>query len=109
MTRVMSFVHAGVLLLSVFTLGPLIGRIPLAALAGVLMITAWRMNEWESIHFFTRTRLKHAIVGVLVTLSAPARLATKNRSGDRPVLPASGPAMKRKPATNRAANTANTP
>ena len=40
MTRIMSFVHAGVLLLSVFALGPLIGRIPLAALAGVLMVTA---------------------------------------------------------------------
>ena len=74
MTRVMSFVHAGVLLLSVFALGPLIGRIPLAALAGVLMITAWRMNEWESIHFFTRTRLKHAIVGVLVTMVATVAL-----------------------------------
>ena len=74
MTRVMSFVHAGVLLLSVFALGPLIGRIPLAALAGVLMITAWRMNEWESIHFFTRTRLKHAIVGVLVTMIATVAL-----------------------------------
>src|SRR5205085_1162725 len=74
MTRVMSFVHAGVLLLSVFALGPLIGRIPLAALAGVLMITAWRMNEWESIHFFTRTRLKHAIAGVLVTMVATVAL-----------------------------------
>jgi SulP family sulfate permease len=73
-TRIVSFVHAGVLLLSVFVLGPLIGRIPLAALAGVLMITAWRMNEWESLHFFTRTRLKHAIVGVLVTMIATVAL-----------------------------------
>jgi sulfate permease, SulP family len=74
MTRVVSFVHTGVLLLSVFALGPLIGRIPLAALAGVLMITAWRMNEWESIHFFARTRLKHAVVGVLVTMIATVAL-----------------------------------
>jgi len=74
MTRIMSFIHAGVLLLSVFALGPLIGRIPLAALAGVLMITAWRMNEWESIHFFIRTRLKHAITGVLVTMIATVAL-----------------------------------
>ena len=74
MTRIVSFVHAGVLLLSVFVLGPLIGRIPLAALAGVLMITAWRMNEWESIRFFTRTRLKHALAGVLVTMIATVAL-----------------------------------
>jgi SulP family sulfate permease len=74
MTRVVSFVHAGVLLLSVLALAPLIGRIPLAALAGVLMMTAWRMNEWESIHFYARTRLKHAIVGVLVTMIATVAL-----------------------------------
>jgi sulfate permease, SulP family len=73
-TRVMSFVHAGVLLLSVLVLAPLIGRIPLAALAGVLLMTAWRMNEWESIRFFTRARLKHALTGVLVTMIATVAL-----------------------------------
>jgi SulP family sulfate permease len=70
----MSLVQSGVLLLSVFVLAPLIGRIPLAALAGVLMMTAWRMNEWESIHFFARTRLKHAIAGMLVTMMATVAL-----------------------------------
>jgi len=70
MTRVMSFVHSGVLLMSVLVLAPLIGRIPLAALAGVLLMTAWRMNEWEAIHFFVRTRLKHALAGMLVTMIA---------------------------------------
>ena len=74
LTRVMSFVHAGVLLLSVLALAPLIGRIPLAALAGVLMMTAWRMNEWEAIRFFTRARLKHALVGMLVTMIATVAL-----------------------------------
>jgi SulP family sulfate permease len=74
MTRMLSFVHSGVLLLSVVVLAPLIGRIPLAALAGVLMMTAWRMNEWESIRFFTRTRLKHALVGMLVTMIATVAL-----------------------------------
>jgi SulP family sulfate permease len=74
MTRMMSFVHAGVLLLSVFALAPLIGRVPLAALAGVLLVTAWRMNEWESLRFYARTRLKHAIVGVLVTMIATVAL-----------------------------------
>jgi sulfate permease, SulP family len=73
-TRIMSFVHAGVLLLSVFALAPLIGRVPLAALAGVLMMTAWRMNEWESIHFYSRARLKHAIIGMLVTMVATVAL-----------------------------------
>jgi SulP family sulfate permease len=73
-TRVTSFIHAGVLLASVFVLGPLIGQIPLAALGGVLLVTAWRMNEWESIHFFARARLKHAFAGMLVTMLATIAL-----------------------------------
>jgi SulP family sulfate permease len=73
-TRMTSFVHAGVLLASVFVLGPLIGQIPLAALGGVLLMTAWRMNEWESIHFFARARIKHALAGMFVTMLATVAL-----------------------------------
>ena len=32
-------------------LGPLMANIPLAALAGVLLVTAWRMNEWSTIRY----------------------------------------------------------
>jgi sulfate permease, SulP family len=73
-TRMASFVHAGVLLLSVFALGKLIGRVPLAALGGVLLVTAWRMNEWEAIRFFASKRLKHALAGMLVTMVATVAL-----------------------------------
>lgn len=73
-TRVVSLVHSAVLLLAVFALGTLLGRVPLAALGGVLLVTAWRMNEWEQIHFFTRRRLKHALVGMLVTMLATVAL-----------------------------------
>jgi SulP family sulfate permease len=73
-TRMTSLVHAVVLLLSALALAPLIGRIPLAALAGVLLVTAWRMNEWETIHFFWQTRIKHALVGIVVTMLATAAL-----------------------------------
>jgi parallel beta-helix repeat protein len=50
-TRLVSIFHAVGLLLSMFLLSPVMARIPLAALAGVLMVTAWRMNEWDGIHF----------------------------------------------------------
>src|SRR5262245_27378197 len=73
-TRMASFIHAGVLLLSVFVLGRVIGRVPLAALGGVLFVTAWRMNEWEAIRFFASKRLKHALVGLLVTMVATVAL-----------------------------------
>jgi sulfate permease, SulP family len=62
------------LLLSALLLAPLIGRVPLAALGGVLMVTAWRMNEWETIHFYWHTRIKHALAGIVVTMIATAAL-----------------------------------
>lgn len=73
-TRVVSFIHAGVLLLAVFALGGVIGRVPLAALGGVLLVTAWRMNEWDAIRFFVGKRVKHALAGMLVTMVATVAL-----------------------------------
>ncbi|NTU80625.1 MAG: SulP family inorganic anion transporter [Chloroflexales bacterium] len=73
-TRLTSIIHAVGLLLSALVLAPLIGHIPLAALGGVLLVTAWRMNEWESIHFFFNARLKHALAGFAVTMFATAAL-----------------------------------
>ncbi len=41
-----------------------------AILAGVLMVTAWRMNEWESIHTLFGRRFKTAMITFTVTLLA---------------------------------------
>jgi SulP family sulfate permease len=73
-TRLVSIIHALVLLASALVLAPLIGQIPLAALGGVLLVTAWRMNEWETIHFFSHARLKHALAGFFVTMIATVAL-----------------------------------
>lgn len=48
-TRLVSIFHAIALLISMFVLGPFMSQIPLSALAGVLIMTAWRMNEWDEI------------------------------------------------------------
>ncbi|MCL4261199.1 MAG: SulP family inorganic anion transporter [Anaerolineales bacterium] len=69
-TRLVSIVHAIGLLLSMFLLAPLMGRIPLAALAGVLMITAVRMNEWEAIRFIFGKRFKTDMIAFTVTMLA---------------------------------------
>lgn len=45
-------------------------KIPLSALAGVLMVTAWRMNEWESIQFMFSKKLKTAMAQFLITMAA---------------------------------------
>lgn len=69
-TRVSSIVHGLALLAIAMLIAPLIERVPMAALAGVLIMTAWRMNEWSAIHFFFKTRLKHAMISFTITLIA---------------------------------------
>ncbi|HEX2916289.1 MAG TPA: SulP family inorganic anion transporter [Chloroflexia bacterium] len=74
MTRLVSLIHSLSLLLCGLFLGSYIGRIPLAGLAGVLMVTAWRMNEWHIIRFYLKRRLKSPTFVMLVTLVATAAL-----------------------------------
>ncbi len=69
-TRLVSIVHAIGLLLSMFMLAPFMGRIPLAALAGVLMVTAVRMNEWDAIKLIFGKRFKTEIIAFTVTMLA---------------------------------------
>lgn len=67
-TRLTGVFHAIGLLASMFLLGGVMSQIPLAALAGVLMVTAWRMNEWESIQYIFAKKLKTAIAQFLITM-----------------------------------------
>ena len=69
-TRLTGIFHAVGLLASMFLLGGIMSKIPLSALAGVLMVTAWRMNEWESIRFIFSKKLKTAIAQFLITMVA---------------------------------------
>lgn len=69
-TRLTSIFHAAVLLLSMFLLSPVMSRLPLSALAGVLIVTAFRMNEWSAIRYFFKRRFKGAILQFSVTLAA---------------------------------------
>jgi sulfate permease, SulP family len=73
-TRLTSIVHSLGLLATVLVAAPLIARVPLAALGGVLMVTAFRMNEWESIRFFVNGRHRHAMVAMVATMAATVAL-----------------------------------
>ena len=68
-TRLTSIIHAVVLLLSMFALGGVMSKIPLCALAGVLMVTAWRMNEWHSIRDIFRKRIHSAMLQFGLTMA----------------------------------------
>ena len=69
-TRLTGVFHAVGLLISMFLLAPVMSKIPLAALAGVLMVTAWRMNEWESIRYIFSHKFKGAMLEFTATMFA---------------------------------------
>lgn len=73
-TRMTGIVHAVVLLLSMFLLAPLMSQIPLSALAGVLLVTAWRMNDWEDIHYIFGNRFRWGMLKFGATLAATVLL-----------------------------------
>ncbi len=73
-TRLTGMIHALVLMLSMFVLAPLMSKIPLAALAGVLMVTAWRMNDWQNIRFIIQHRYKSGMAKLGITLIATVML-----------------------------------
>lgn len=71
-TRLASVVHAIVLLGVVLVGGTLVARIPLAALAGVLMVTAARMVDRHSLRAITRTTRSDTAVLVLTAAATIA-------------------------------------
>ena len=64
-TRVSAIVHSLVLVLVVLVGGPVVARIPLAALAGVLMLTAIRMVEVHNVRAVLFSTRSDALVLVL--------------------------------------------
>lgn len=69
-TRLCGIIHAIGLLISMFLLAPVMAKIPLSALAGVLMVTAWRMNEWGEIKTIFSKKFIGGILKFLVTMIA---------------------------------------
>jgi SulP family sulfate permease len=59
-----------VLLAFLLILSQVLAYVPLAALAGVLMVTCWRMNQWEAIRYFVARRFKSALITFGVTVLA---------------------------------------
>ncbi len=64
-TPVAGMVHALVLLAVLLAAGPLATRIPMAALAGILIMVAYHMSEWRTFRAYLRTPASD--VAVLVT------------------------------------------
>ena len=69
-TRLTGIFHALGLLAFMFILGPVMAKIPLSALAGVLMVTAFRMNDWQEIKYIFSHHFKGAAAKYIITMAA---------------------------------------
>jgi SulP family sulfate permease len=61
-TRAAAIVHGAVLAVFVLALAPLLARVPLAALGGVLMVTAVRMVEFSTVRRIVRSTRSDAVL-----------------------------------------------
>jgi len=73
-TRLTGIIHGLMLLLAALLLAPIIARVPIAALGGVLAVTAWRMNDWPAIKSILQKRFQSELPVFFVTLIATAAL-----------------------------------
>ncbi len=73
-TRLASLFHSVFLIACMFILSGAIGLVPYAALAGVLVMTAVRMNEFEQIKCYFSKKMWSAIAQFLVTMVATVLL-----------------------------------
>ncbi|MFF5188429.1 SulP family inorganic anion transporter [Streptomyces sp. NPDC000345] len=71
-SRLAALTHAAILAVIVFAAAPLVSRIPLAALAGVLLATAIRMVEVGSLRAMARATRSDALVLVLTAVATLA-------------------------------------
>ncbi|MFG2030579.1 SulP family inorganic anion transporter [Streptomyces sp. NPDC048825] len=71
-SRLSSLTHAAVLAVIVFAAAPLVSRIPLAALAGVLLATAIRMVEVGSLRAMAKATRSDALILVLTAVATLA-------------------------------------
>jgi SulP family sulfate permease len=71
-TRISAMVHALFLLLCILILAPIVGKIPVSALAGVLIVTALRMVKPQTLLEAFVTTKSNAITMVITALSTVA-------------------------------------
>ncbi len=69
-TRLTGIFHALWLLAAMFLLGSVMALVPMSALGGVLIVTAWRMNEWHAIKYMFGKKFIGAILQFLITMIA---------------------------------------
>lgn len=73
-TRMTSVFQSLFLIVCIFLLSGVMGAVPYPALAGILAVTAWRMNDWEEIRYFFSKKMWDAVIMFSVTMVATVLL-----------------------------------
>lgn len=73
-TRMTGILHGVFLVLSMFLLNPVMSVIPLASLSGILLVTAFKMNDWDNIKFIFGYKYKSGISKFIITMIATVML-----------------------------------
>lgn len=75
--------EGGLVVLVILALAPLIAWVPLAALAGILLIVAWRMFDWEAFRLlqYRETRLDFFVIAAVVVVAETVGLIQASATG----------------------------
>ena len=74
-TRLVSIIHSIILLIVMFAFAPLLEKIPLASLAGLLMVIAFRTNDWDAIKRIFSKRFKTDMIAFSIAMLATVVLS----------------------------------
>lgn len=73
-TRLTSVFQSVFLILCVFVLAPVIGMVPYCALAGVLFVTSYKMNDFKTVKSYFDHKLNDSMILYFVTMIATVAL-----------------------------------
>jgi SulP family sulfate permease len=82
-TRMSGLFEAGFVLVAVLLLGRWLAWVPLAALAGILIVVAWRMFDWNAIHLLRQrsTILDFFVIATVVVVAVATNLIAAAGAG----------------------------
>lgn len=76
-------IEGGLVVLAILVLSPLIAWVPIGALAGILLVVAFRMFDWQAFHLLkhSETRFDFAVIAAVVIVAETVGLIAASATG----------------------------
>lgn len=76
-------IEGGLVILAILVLSPLIAWVPIGALAGILLVVAFRMFDWHAFHLLkhSETRFDFAVIAAVVIVAESIDLIAASATG----------------------------